>query len=135
VEDIELLANHLLNQFMARHNKRVAGITDRALDAMRHHPWPGNVRELQNCIQNIVVLHDDEEVTAKMLPLQFREGQPAPVAKGLQAEEGSVVEPLWIVEKRAIEQAIEQCDGNVNRAAGLLEVAPSTIYRKVQSWQ
>ena len=41
------------------------------------------------------------------------------------------VEPLWLVERRAIEEAIEACGGNVNRAAGLLEVAPSTLYRKI----
>jgi two-component system repressor protein LuxO len=45
------------------------------------------------------------------------------------------VEPLWLTEKRAIQSAIDYCEGNVNRAAGLLEVAPSTIYRKIQSWK
>ncbi|MBT5198874.1 MAG: hypothetical protein HOM06_15095, partial [Gammaproteobacteria bacterium] len=45
------------------------------------------------------------------------------------------IEPLWVVEKRTIEEAIEECGGNVNKAAGLLEVAPSTIYRKLQSWE
>ena len=44
------------------------------------------------------------------------------------------IEPLWLVEKRTIEAAIEACDGNINLAAGLLEVAPSTLYRKRQSW-
>ncbi|MEJ2763220.1 quorum-sensing sigma-54 dependent transcriptional regulator LuxO [Photobacterium sp. MCCC 1A19761] len=45
------------------------------------------------------------------------------------------VEPLWVVEKRAIQAAIDACDGNIPRAAGLLEVSPSTIYRKLQTWQ
>jgi len=40
-----------------------------------------------------------------------------------------------VVEKRTIEKAIEECGGNVNKAARLLEVAPSTIYRKLQSWE
>ena len=134
-DDVLVIARRFLTDFASAENKSFSSISPEVERLFMAYQWPGNVRELQNCIQNIVVLHDDEEVTAKMLPLQFREGQPAPVANGLQAEEGSVVEPLWIVEKRAIEQAIEQCDGNVNRAAGLLEVAPSTIYRKVQSWQ
>jgi DNA-binding NtrC family response regulator len=56
IEDIEPLANHLLKQFMAQHNKRVAGITDKALDAMRHYPWPGNVRELENLIERGLIL-------------------------------------------------------------------------------
>jgi two-component system repressor protein LuxO len=45
------------------------------------------------------------------------------------------VEPLWLTEKNAIEAAIEACNGNINQAAGLLEVAPSTIYRKRQTWK
>ncbi len=56
VEDIELLADHILKRFTALHAKRVPGFTDRALDAMRHHPWPGNVRELENLIERGVIL-------------------------------------------------------------------------------
>jgi DNA-binding NtrC family response regulator len=52
-----------------------------------------------------------------------------------QAATRDLVEPLWLVEKRAIQAAIAASDGNVNRAAGLLEVAPSTIYRKLQAWK
>ncbi|QSA20036.1 helix-turn-helix domain-containing protein, partial [Vibrio furnissii] len=42
--------------------------------------------------------------------------------------------PLWMTEKQAIEKAIEACDGNIPRAAGYLDVSPSTIYRKLQTW-
>ena len=45
------------------------------------------------------------------------------------------IEPLWLTEKNAIEAAIEACGGNIIQAAGLLEVAPSTIYRKLQNWK
>jgi two-component system repressor protein LuxO len=45
------------------------------------------------------------------------------------------IEPLWLAEKKVIEAAIEACDGSINRAAKHLEVAPSTIYRKIQSWK
>jgi two-component system repressor protein LuxO len=45
------------------------------------------------------------------------------------------VKPLWAVEKEVIQHAIDVSGGNVNRAAALLEVAPSTIYRKVKGWK
>jgi len=45
------------------------------------------------------------------------------------------IKPLWLSEKRAIQSAIDECDGNVPRAAALLEVSPSTIYRKRLSWE
>ena len=56
VDDIEPLAAHLLQRFAVLHGKRVAGFTDRALDAMRSYPWPGNVRELENLIERGVIL-------------------------------------------------------------------------------
>ncbi|MFS1422197.1 sigma-54-dependent transcriptional regulator [Shewanella sp. 10N.286.48.B5] len=45
------------------------------------------------------------------------------------------IQPLWLIEKMTIETAIEQCDGNIPKAAGLLDVSPSTIYRKKQQWE
>ena len=44
------------------------------------------------------------------------------------------IEPLWQVEKRVIEQALAQCDGNVTVAASYLGVSPSTVYRKIKQW-
>ena len=42
----------------------------------------------------------------------------------------TAIRPLWLVEKEVIEAAIDQCDGNIPKAAALLEVSASTIYRK-----
>lgn len=61
VDDIEPLACHLLQRFAALHGKRVTGLTDRALDAMRSYPWPGNVRELENLIERGVILASPSE--------------------------------------------------------------------------
>ena len=47
----------------------------------------------------------------------------------------SSIQPLWLTEKVAIEAAIAECGGSINRAAKRLQVAPSTIYRKIQSWK
>jgi two-component system repressor protein LuxO len=58
------------------------------------------------------------------------EGQVTPITTNNNAE----IIPLWLVEKTAIEHAINYCQGNVPKAAALLEVSPSTIYRKKQSW-
>jgi len=45
------------------------------------------------------------------------------------------IKPLWLVEKEAIDSAILSCGGNIPRAAQLLEISPSTIYRKRQAWE
>lgn len=48
---------------------------------------------------------------------------------------GVVIRPMWQIEREAIQQAIEYCDGNVINAAVLLELSPSTVYRKKQAWE
>lgn len=45
------------------------------------------------------------------------------------------IRPLWLTEKSAIEQAIDACEGNIPKAAGYLDVSPSTLYRKLQAWK
>ncbi|RTR32501.1 sigma-54-dependent transcriptional regulator [Shewanella atlantica] len=50
------------------------------------------------------------------------------------ADKPEAIIPLWLSEKQTIEAAIEQCDGNVPKAAALLDISASTIYRKRQGW-
>ena len=54
--------------------------------------------------------------------------------EGLRTRHRLKVKPLWLVEREAIQSAIEASGGSVTRAAMLLEVAPSTLYRKLRSW-
>ncbi|MFT7139298.1 MAG: two-component system repressor protein LuxO [Sulfitobacter sp.] len=136
-DDILMIARTFLAEVSDKEQKSFMTFNAEVEKIFMDYDWPGNVRELQNTIQNIVVLNDGEEVALHMLPMQVLSGnKPEATASdsGDQSEKPQIIEPLWVTEKRAIEWAIEQSDGNVNRAAGLLEVAPSTIYRKVQSW-
>ena len=136
-DDILMIARTFLAEVADKEKKSFLTFNAEVEKIFMDYDWPGNVRELQNTIQNIVVLNDGEEVALHMLPVQVLSGNKPEAAAsdpGDQSEQPQIVEPLWVTEKRAIEWAIEQSDGNVNRAAGLLEVAPSTIYRKVQSW-
>jgi len=59
---------------------------------------------------------------------------PAPREPVASRRAGEAIRPLWMVEREAIEHAIECCGGNIPRAPGLLEVSPSTLYRKRQAW-
>jgi DNA-binding NtrC family response regulator len=52
-----------------------------------------------------------------------------------RANGATSIQPLHVMERRAIEQAIRACDGNVVRAAALLQVSASTIYRKLATWE
>ena len=66
--------------------------------------------------------------------LKDAEGSLLRQANGSLASGSGGVKPLWQVEKNTIEDAIASCGGNIPKAAALLEVSPSTIYRKQKHW-
>ncbi|MFM5817251.1 sigma-54-dependent transcriptional regulator [Aeromonas sanarellii] len=143
-EDILLLARDLLLRYAREENKRFKDFDADAVRVLLDYPWPGNVRELQNVVRNIVVLNDRELVSPEILPPPLNGGRvlavptPAPETSDVPVvlvQARLPVRPLWLVEKEAIEQAIASCDGNIPKAAALLEISPSTIYRKKQSWE
>ena len=139
-EDVIEIAEHLLAQAARDEGKAFGGFDGEVKRLFRAYAWPGNVRELQNIVRNMVVLHDGEIVTAEMLPqpLAARLAPPRPANDLLaptraQALAGEL-RPLHEIERAAIQAALDACDGNVPRAAVMLEISPSTIYRKLQSW-
>jgi DNA-binding NtrC family response regulator len=140
-EDVRKLAEAFLDAIAAEEGKSFEGLSDQAAAAIQSYEWPGNIRQLQNVMRSVVVLNPGGEVSEAMLPpLLRRTGAPsaAPAQRPAHLPEpklgGDEVAPLWVIERRAIEQAIAMCDGNIPKAAELLRISPSTIYRKRQAW-
>ena len=160
-DDVIDIAQVLLSTYAQEEHKRFTGMTQTAEDTLRNYPWPGNIRQLQNVMRNIVVLHDGELVTDRMLPPELlhqhtnrssyaaspmptygetmptsRAHMPAPqsgIASGLPQTKADI-KPLEQVEYEVIQNAIKLCGGNIPQAAAALGVSPSTIYRKKASW-
>ena len=138
--------------------KEFASFSSDAAEIINNYDWPGNIRQLQNVIRNSIVLNDGQVLTADMLPELLGKNSRIPFLSGgvesfsseisrdplarhnstdFSAQNTSVthdIEPLWVVEKRAIELAIEACDGSIPKAASMLDINPSTIYRKKVQW-
>jgi DNA-binding NtrC family response regulator len=158
-DDILLIANKLLASFSKEEGKHFQGFSQDAETAMLAYHWPGNVRELQNVLRNIVVLNDEAIINSAMLPVHIvvneqppekkdhhqrepnRTATPAPETSEVRPAKPldssallQKIRPLWLEEKEIIERAIELCSGNIPKAAALLDVSASTIYRKKQTW-
>ncbi len=136
-DDVIEIARHYLAEYAREEGKGFQSFSPEAEQVLRLYHWPGNVRQLQNVVRNIVVLHDGETVHPGMLPPPLTPqaaAMPAP-ALAAQAAGPKPIRPLWQVEKDAIEDAIAACDGNIPRAAALLDISASTIYRKRLAWQ
>jgi DNA-binding NtrC family response regulator len=140
-EDVLKLAEAFLDAMAAEEGKSFEGLSEEAASLIQAYDWPGNIRQLQNVMRSVVVLNPGGAVTEAMLPQALRRHAAPAVAAASRSSapdgagaEGETVVPLWIIEKRAIEQAIAMCDGNIPKAAELLRISPSTIYRKRQAW-
>ncbi|SIS77436.1 sigma-54-dependent transcriptional regulator [Insolitispirillum peregrinum] len=144
------IARTLLGRMVKEEEKSFSHFAKDAEVVISAYPWPGNVRQLENCLRNAVVLHDGDELTLAMLPPPLNTFSPkagamlaggVPVAapatdggRGIVSDD-TTIRPLWQVEKETIERAISLCSGNIPKAAALLEISPSTIYRKKVSWE
>lgn len=149
-DDILLIANNFLKRFSREESKKYDGFSPGTESIFKQYSWPGNVRELQNVVRNIVVLNQGGIVDVKQLPppLDSFSAQVGPAAKAapksrrrrskaqgiVWATNMADIRPMAEVEKLIIENAIALCDGNVPKAAALLELSPSTIYRKKLAW-
>ncbi|MBT4855481.1 MAG: sigma-54-dependent Fis family transcriptional regulator, partial [Halieaceae bacterium] len=129
--------------FSEQEARETCGFSEDARREFRRYPWPGNVRQLENIIHRLVLMSPEQTIGYEQLRVAIMDSDmvdstasnPSAITPLTSEARVGGVEPLWLTEKRAIQSAIDHCEGNVNRAAGLLEVAPSTIYRKIQSWK
>jgi len=149
--DALMIAENFLKNYSVEEKKAFKEFSADVRSFIVQYNWPGNVRELQNVIRQIVVLNDGDIVTMEMLPKDLsgfhvpRSIEPDEITANTDITDSSekaepsrksasAIRPLWIEEKDVIERAIDACDGNIPKAATFLDISPSTIYRKKQSW-
>jgi two-component system repressor protein LuxO len=134
--DIMVLARHFLARYAREENKVFGGFNTDAAQQLTGADWPGNVRQLQNMIRRIVVMFDGGDISGQMLAaadIEARAVSPAAV-EAPRTDGRRTVLPMWQQEQRIIEDAVAIYGGNISLAAAALEISPSTIYRKRQSW-
>src|SRR3989441_1260609 len=120
-EDIPVLAYHFLRKAEAKVNKKVARISNDALELLRRYTWPGNLRELENPVERAVVLASGGAVEPAHLPLHIQ-GTPA---LGMRAGEGLVASKTRLVrefERQAVARLLAESRGNVSTAAKLARI-------------
>ena len=144
-EDIVLIAENYLRTFARSESSQFSDISPAAKRALEEYIWPGNVRQLENILHQLVNRNEGHEIECSMLPSYICKSSlngaiDVSMQKSSRQEWNTdqpetSVKPLWMIERDAIENAVVFCGGSINKAAGLLEVSPSTLYRKYQSWK
>jgi DNA-binding NtrC family response regulator len=124
LEDIPLLMQFFLKKYNDAYGKKISGLTRRAQTAMLQHPWPGNVRELENVISSACITATGEFIDLADLPEQLQR-RSNPLAGGEDWR------PLSLDEVCAqhIQRVLEVCKGNRLRAAQILGIGRTSLYR------
>jgi two-component system nitrogen regulation response regulator NtrX len=128
-EDIPLLADYFLAHFTREYGRKPKELTPEAYRLLQDYSWPGNVRELRNLMERIVIMYPQVRVDARHIPLNIARRSPDRFIDRF----ASLQEVRQAAERDYILKKLEETQGNVSRAAELLGLERSHLYRKMRS--
>jgi DNA-binding NtrC family response regulator len=125
-EDIEAIANHFLNVYAIKLKKRISHIDKEFLKYLKKNEWKGNIRELKNCIERAVILTDSDCLTCDLLPIEILNSESSNADYSITS--------LAAMEKIHIQKILSLANGNKTKAAELLGIGLTTLYRKIEEY-
>jgi len=131
LEDIPVLTEHFLQRLAEQRGQPARRVDAAAMDVIRGYDWPGNVRELENALEHAVTLSRDETIDVSALPERIT----TPRAQPLVQERSPGNPTLDAIERAYILWVLQAEGGNKTRAAEVLGIDPSTLYRKLARYE
>jgi two-component system nitrogen regulation response regulator NtrX len=127
-QDIPLLVREFLREFGRQYGRPRMETSDEAVEALAHHTWPGNVRELKNLVERVLILNP------RALRIEKKHLPPLTQKAGRGQEEFSTLQQARdAYERDYILKKMEEAKSNVSRAAELLGLERSHLYRKMKA--
>jgi two-component system nitrogen regulation response regulator NtrX len=128
-EDIPLLAEHFNQRFSAAYGKRAKEFTPETTERLQNYAWFGNVRELRNTIERIVIMSAKQKIKpADLPPLDSAEERPASSFRFPSFKDATDA-----YQREFIQFKLAEADGNVAKAAELMGVDRSHLYRRMRN--
>lgn len=137
-EDIPLLVDHFLHKYNKRSLKPVQSMSPEEVKTLMEYGWPGNIRELENLVERAVVMGTQSSLYLEELAKIKRMAQhteekpqePSPV----QTFPPEASQTLEAMEKEHIIQVLKSTRGNKRQTARILDINPSTLWRKMKQY-
>ena len=140
--DVEILAKHFLERFAGKMNKGITGISDQAMTMLCRYRWPGNVRQLEHVMERACILCTSATISSEDLPAELHSIAASPEAMAVSHVEQMIENHWQTVERRTLTEqerqatekilaALQKAGGNKAKAARLLHIDRSTLYRKM----
>src|SRR5215813_6428974 len=134
-EDIAELVEHFNREVSRRHGVSMKRFEAEVIDALERYAWPGNVREMRHVVEGIVMLTNDDTVTAAAIPEEIARSVAAPGGEHGAKAESAAVWDLGAVERDAISTAIARRQDNLTMVAKDLRISKSTLYLKIDKYE
>lgn len=128
LEDVPALVDFFNQHFSQRYGKEPKQFQQEALDEMQNYSWPGNVRELRNTIERVVIMAPQVKVGVPDLPPRGKEEVPAASFRFPSFKDATDAYHREFIQKK-----LEEAEGNVSRAAELMGVDRSHLYRRMRA--
>lgn len=130
IMDVEMLATHFMRIFSIKLNKKITKLHPDFIEVLKQHQWPGNIRELRNVIERSVILANSEELKVESLPFELQQLNSPSIKDRTLSAFG-----LAGAEKIHIQKVLNYTNGNKTETAKLLDIALTTLYRKLDEYQ
>jgi len=137
-DDVIALMDHFRKMFLRRHGKPNAHFSPAVTKKFFSYHWPGNIRQLRNFVETMVVLDTDGNLDLDDLPPELTTRRKESVEEsgdaGFQAPSDLIGKSLEQIERWAITETLKLTGGNREKAAKTLEIAPRTLYRRLDAY-
>ncbi len=134
-DGIEILAKSFLEFYCKQIGRNIKAFTPDAIRVLNHYPWPGNVRELRNLVERCVILAAGDMIGAEELGLPSVLPVDVEASGSLPDDDASLkIMSLAESERRLISTVIKFVHGNKNKAAELLKIHRTTLYKKLEEY-
>lgn len=120
INDIEILSNHFINKYNNHYGKRITKLNSKVIDILKKQEWTGNIRELENIISRLVIISKGNKITLSDLK-----------NIGLKIDQNKQKSHIKLADynKKVVEDTLKQTNGNKKKAAEILGISRTTIYR------
>ena len=128
LEDVPLLVEHFNQRFSRAYGRKAKQFSGEVIEELQNYSWPGNVRELKNTVERVVIMHPSVKIGASDLPPHGKEEPPAASFRFPSFKEATDAYHREFIQKK-----LAEAEGNVSRAAELMGVDRSHLYRRMRA--